>query len=75
MHISTRVDSTLPDGSYELVPQAEQTDAQLNQAEAAQDPTQYPETPATSQVEGKPRCITFMLKLLAPMFMYLCIRF
>jgi hypothetical protein len=62
MHIRIRVDSSLPDGTYELVPQAEQTEGQLNQAEVAQDPTQHSETPTATQVEGKPRSITLTFK-------------
>jgi hypothetical protein len=56
-----------------VTPRVEQTDAQLNQAEATQDLTLYQETPAVIQTEGKPRCISPMFNLLAPMFYYLCI--
>jgi hypothetical protein len=59
-----RVASSLPDGDYEYVPQAEQTeeqptqtDVQLHRVAAVQDLTQNQEEPAAQQVEGKPRCI------------------
>jgi hypothetical protein len=42
--------------------QPDQTDAQANQTGAAQDLTLYQEESAAQQIEGKPRCITFMLK-------------
>jgi hypothetical protein len=57
-----RVASSLPDGDYDVTPREQQTDAQLNQAEVAQELTVYQETPAATQVEGKPRCITFYVK-------------
>jgi hypothetical protein len=40
-HVSTRAASSLPDGDYDVTPRVEQTDAQLNQAEAAQELTLY----------------------------------
>jgi hypothetical protein len=57
--------------------QPDQTDAQANQTGAAQDLTLYQEESAAQQIEGKPRCITFYVKkkVLAPMLMYLCIKF
>jgi hypothetical protein len=58
MHIRIRVDSLLPDGAYELVPQAEPIGVQLNQAEVAQDLTQNSETPTATPVEGKPWSIS-----------------
>jgi hypothetical protein len=55
--------------------QQPQTDAQANQTGAAQDLTLYQEESAAQQIEGKPRCITIMLKVPAPMLLYLCIKF
>jgi hypothetical protein len=54
--------------------QPTQTDVLLHQAEATRDLTLYQNESATQQFEGKPRCISPMFKLLAPMFMYLCIK-
>jgi hypothetical protein len=71
--ISARAASSLPDGDYDVTPREQQTDAQLNQAEVAQELTVYQETPAAIQTEGKPRCITPMLNY-PHLCYYVCIR-
>jgi hypothetical protein len=73
-HISTRAASSLPDGDYDVTPREQQTDAQLNQAEVAQELTVYQEIPAAIQTEGKPRCILPYVKTTRIYVTYVCIR-
>jgi hypothetical protein len=67
-----RVASSLPDGDYDVTPREQQTDVQLNQAEATQELTLYQETPAATQVEGKLRCIPPYVKNYS-LLCYLCV--
>ena len=60
-----RVDTSLPDGDYELVPEteSEQQDAKVNTITVAEDPDQSPEEPKASAQEGKHRSMTLISKL------------
>ena len=54
--------TTLPDGTYELVPESEseQREAQVNLTEIPEDLNQSSEEPkASSAQEGKPRSMTY----------------
>ena len=55
--------TTLPDGTYELVPESEseQREAQVNLTEATEDLNQSSEEPkASSAQEGKPRIMSYL---------------
>ena len=70
--------TTLPDGTYELVPESEseQREAQVNLTEATEDPNQVSEEPKASYVqEGKPRSMSnyFKFRQLFISLFYLCI--
>ena len=55
--------TTLPDGTYELVPESEseQREAQVNLTEATEDPNPVSEEPTASYAqEGKPRSMTYL---------------
>ena len=55
--------TTLPDGTYELVPESEseQREAQVNLTEATEDPNQVSEEPTASYAqEGKPRSTSYL---------------
>ena len=75
-HIDT---TTLVDGTYELVPESEseQREVQLDLTEATEDPNSNPEEPKTSYAqEGKPRSMSYYFKLMQLIIVpiYLCIR-
>ena len=56
--------TTLPDGTYELVPESEseQHEAQVNLTEAIEDPNQVSEEPKASYAqEGKPRSMSYLI--------------
>ena len=59
------VDTSLPDGTYELVPESEseQREADINLIEVAEDPNQSSEEPKASALEGKHRSITCIFKI------------
>jgi len=70
------VDTSLPDGDYELVPEteSEQQDAEVNTAVVAEDPGQSPEEPKASAQEGKHRSMTLISKITHGLcYTYLCI--
>ena len=70
------VDNSLPDGTYELVPESEseQIEADANLIEVAEDPNQSSEEPKASAQEGKHRSITHIFKITHGLFYtYLCI--
>ena len=55
--------TTLPDGTYELVPESEseQREAQVNLTEATENPNPVSEEPTASYAqEGKPRSMTYL---------------
>ena len=55
--------TTLPDGTYELVPESEseQREAQVNLTEATEDPNQVSEEPKAGYAqEGKPRSMSYL---------------
>ena len=58
--------TTLADGTYELVPgsESEQREAQVNLTEVTEDPNPISEEPRSSYAqEGKPRSMSFYFKL------------
>ena len=58
--------TTLPDGTYELVPESEseQREAQVNLTEATEDLNPISEEPRTSYAqEGKPRSMTYLFAI------------
>ena len=60
--------TTLPDGTYELVPESESEprEAQVNLTEVTEDPNRVSEEPTASYAqEGKPRSMSYL-------FCYLC---
>ena len=60
--------TTLPDGTYELVPESEseQREAQVNLTEATEDPNQASEEPTASYAqEGKPRSMSYLFLIYA----------
>jgi hypothetical protein len=63
-NLHNRVGSTLPDGTYELVPQAEVKLEVPQQEEVAPDPEQVTD-PVSAQAQGKHRSIHPILKVLA----------
>jgi hypothetical protein len=70
------VDTSLPDGDYELVPEAEseQQEAKVNTVTVVEDPDQSPEEPKASAQEGKHRSMTLISKLNHGLcYTYLCI--
>ena len=75
-HIDT---TTLADGTYELVPEAEEGpgEAQVNFADAVENPNPTSEASETYLAqEGKPRCIDPSILNVIPIYvpiMYLCI--
>ena len=55
--------TTLPDGTYELVPESEseQREAQVNLTEATEDPNPVSKEPTASYAqEGKPRSMSYL---------------
>ena len=55
--------TTLPDGTYELVPESEseQREAQVNLTEVTEDPNPVSEEPTASYAqEGKPRSMSYL---------------
>ena len=73
-NLHNRVGSTLPDGTYELVPQVEvKQEEQPQQKAVVPDQQLVDQSPA--QAQGKHRSIHPILKYSQLMFMYLCIRF
>jgi hypothetical protein len=69
MYLHYHIGPTLPDGKYELVPQVEVPEEQ-SQDEAvavAEGQTSQLVEPSSAQAEGKPRCISPILKV--PAFM------
>ena len=70
--------TTLPDGTYELVPESEseQREAQVNLTETTKDPNQVSEEPKASYAqEGKPRSMSYLFLIYATIYIpiYLCI--
>jgi hypothetical protein len=65
MYLHNRVGSTLPDGAYELVPQAEVKQEVPPQEEVAPDQQLTVVDPASAQAQGKHRSIHPILKVLA----------
>ena len=69
----------VPDGTYELVPEAEEGpgEAQVNFADAVENPNPTSEASETNLAqEGKPRCIHPSILNVIPIYvpiMYLCI--
>ena len=67
MCIASHIDTTtLADGTYELVPEAEEGpgEAQVNFADAVEKPNPTPEASETNSVqEGKPRSMSLYFKL------------
>ena len=76
MCIASHIDTTtLADGTYELVPEAEEGpgEAQVNFADAVENPNPTPEASETNLAqEGKPRSITPNMSIQC-LFKYLCI--
>src|SRR6185437_6667743 len=68
--------TTLPDGTYELVPESEseQREAQVNLTEATEDLNPSSEEPkASSAQEGKPRSMSYLFFLFMQLFIFLFI--
>ena len=68
--------TTLADRTYELVPESEseQREAQVNLAEATEDPNQVSEEPKASYAqEGKPRSMTYYFQLYATYCFYILV--
>jgi len=68
--------TTLPDGTYELVPESEseQREAQVNLTEATKDPNQVSEEPKASYAqEGKPRSMFYLFEFMQLfVFLFIC---
>ena len=70
------VDTSLPDGDYELVPEteSEQQEAEVNTVAVTKDPDQNLEEPKASAQEGKHRSIAHIFKTNHGLcYTYLCI--
>ena len=68
--------TTLPDGTYELVPESEseQREAQVNLTEATEDPNPVSEEPTASYAqEGKPRSMFYLFEFMQLfIFLFIC---
>ena len=76
MCIASHIDTTLADGTYELVPESEseQREAQVNLTQATKDPNQVSEEPEASYTqEGKPRSMTYYFQLYTTYCFYILV--